>query len=76
MLATCTRVSTSSTQSTGTSWMRSPLYSASSSNSVSKNQASSCVLASSGRSTSVRAALKPHCASLNRAPCVIRMIAL
>ena len=41
MRRTSTRLSGSSTQSTGTSWMRRPLRSARSSSSVSKNQASS-----------------------------------
>ena len=68
---TSTRLSVSSTQSTGTSWMRRPVRSASSSSSVSKNQAWSSTAGSSARTTSVRPALKPHWASLNRA----RMVA-
>ena len=58
----------SSVQSTGTSWTRSPHFSARTSSSVSKNQALSTVCGSSCRATSARMALKPHCASLKWAP--------
>ena len=61
-----TRLSGSSTQSTGTSWMRSPARSASTSSSVSKNQPVSCTSGSSRWATSRRIALNPHCASENR----------
>ena len=66
-----TRESGSSTQSTGTSWMRSPARSAITSNSVSKNQPVSATSGSSCRATSARTALNPHCASekLRRACC-------
>lgn len=57
----------SSTQSTGTSWMRSPARSASTSSSVSKNHPESSTIGSSRSATSRRMALNPHCASLNRA---------
>lgn len=67
-----TRLSGSSTQSTGTSWIRRPDRSASSSSSVSKNQALSSTSASSRCTTSVLAALKPHCASENFAAMVAR----
>ena len=67
-----TRLSGSSTQSTGTSWMRSPLRSASTSSSVSKNQPSSSTSGSRPAATSARIALKPHCASENRAASVPR----
>ena len=60
-----TRLSGSSTQSTGTSWMRSPARSASTSSSVSKNQPVSCTSGSSRAATSARIALNPHCASEN-----------
>jgi len=63
-----TRLSGSSTQSTGTSWMRRPLRSASTRSSVSKNHPVSDTRGSSWRATSVRTALNPHCASENRAP--------
>ena len=63
-----TRESASSTQSTGTSWIRSPRRCASTSSSVSKNHSSSCTSGSSSRATSARIALKPHCASLKRDP--------
>ncbi|MBB5784683.1 hypothetical protein HD596_011439 [Nonomuraea jabiensis] len=63
-----TRLSGSSTQSTGTSWMRSPCRSASSSSSVSKNHCSSSTPGSSACAISVRTALNPHCASENPAP--------
>ena len=53
----------SSTQSTGTSWMRSPARSASTSSSVSKNQPVSSTSGTSRCATSPRMALKPHCAS-------------
>ena len=67
---TLTRESGSSIQSTGTSWMRSPARSASTSSSVSKNQPVSVVSGSSARATSARIALNPHCASENRVPSV------
>ncbi len=60
---TCTRLSASSTQSTGTWWIRRPFRSASSSSSVSKNQPSSRTAGSSLCATSARTALNPHCAS-------------
>ena len=60
-----TRESGSSTQSTGTSWMRRPARSASTSSSVSKNQPVSSTSGSSRCATSARIALKPHCASEN-----------
>ncbi len=63
-----TRESASSIQSTGTSWMRSPARSASTSNSVSKNHPVSSVSGSSARAWSRRMALNPHWASLNSAP--------
>lgn len=63
----CTVESGSSTQSTGTSWMRSPARSASTSISVSKNQPVSSTSGSSTWATSRRIALKPHWASENRA---------
>ena len=63
-----TRESRSSTQSTGTSWMRSPARSASTSSSVSKNQPVSWVRGSSARACSRLIALNPHWASENRAP--------
>ena len=65
-----TRLSGSSTQSTGTSWMRSPLRSASTSSSVSKNHPVSATCGSRRSATSARMALKPHCASENRADSV------
>ena len=65
-------LSGSSTQSTGTSWMRSPARSATTSSSVSKNHASSSTSGSSCSATSRRSALNPHCASLNRACSVPR----
>ena len=65
-----TRLSGSSTQSTGTSWMRSPDRSARTSSSVSKNQPSSSTSGSSPAATSARIALNPHCASENRAASV------
>ena len=61
-----TRLSGSSTQSTGTSWMRSPARSARTSSSVSKNHASSSTSGSTSRATSRRIALKPHWASEKR----------
>ena len=64
---TSTRESGSSTQSTGTSWIRKPLCSASTSSSVSKNQPWSSTMGSSTSATSWRIALKPHCASENPA---------
>ena len=60
-----TRLSGSSTQSTGTSWMRSPVRSANTSSSVSKNQPVSAMCGSRRWATSARTALKPHCASEN-----------
>ena len=60
----------------GTSWMRSPLRSASTSSSVSKNQPVSSTSGSSRRATSARMALKPHWASENRAASVPRRIRL
>ncbi|RAO52045.1 hypothetical protein PSN01_04142 [Micromonospora saelicesensis] len=62
-----TRLSGSSTQSTGTSWMRSPARWARTSSSVSKNQPVSRTNGSSSAATSARIALNPHCASENRA---------
>ena len=59
-----TRESGSSTQSTGTSWIRRPARSASTSISVSKNQPVSSTSGSSRRATSARMALKPHWASV------------
>ena len=67
-----TRLSGSSTQSTGTSWMRSPARWASTSSSVSKNQPVSRTSGSSPAATSARIALNPHCASENRAARVPR----
>ncbi len=58
-----TRLSGSSTQSTGTSAIRSPERSASTSSSVSKNQPVSSTSGSSRRATSERMALNPHWAS-------------
>lgn len=57
----------SSTQSTGTSWIRSPARSASTSSSVSKNQPESSTNGSSRWATSRRMALNPHWASVKRA---------
>jgi hypothetical protein len=65
-----TRESASSIQSTGTSWIRSPARSASTSSSVSKNQSRSVVSGSSCRAASARIALKPHWASENPVPSV------
>ena len=62
-----TRESGSSTQSTGTSWMRKPRRSASTRSSVSKNQPSSSTSAAASRGHVGRIALKPHCASENPA---------
>jgi len=70
--STSTRLSGSSTQSTGTSAMRSPARSASTSISASKNHPLSCTSGSSCCATSRRMALKPHCASENRAASVPR----
>ena len=67
-----TLLSGSSTQSTGTSWMRSPQRSASTSSSVSKNQPVSSTSGSSRCATSARIALNPHWASVNRAASVPR----
>ena len=61
-----TRLSASSIQSTGTSWIRRPLCSASTRSSVSKNQPSSSIAGSRRRATSARTALNPHCASRTR----------
>ena len=61
-----TRESGSSTQSTGTSWIRSPLRSARISSSVSKNHSWSSTRGSRRPATSRRIALKPHWASENR----------
>ncbi len=63
VLTMSTRLSGSSTQSTGTSWMRSPCRSVSSSSSVSKNHSSSSTAGSSAWAISVRTALNPHWAS-------------
>jgi hypothetical protein len=71
-----TWLSGSSTQSTGTSWMRSPAFSASTSISVSKNQPVSSISGSSCSATSARIALKPHWASENFADRVRRRIRL
>ena len=71
-----TRESGSSTQSTGTSWMRSPRRWASTSSSVSKNQPLSWTSSISVSSTSRRTALKPHCASLNFARRTVRRMRL
>ena len=65
---TLTRESGSSIQSTGTSWIRSPARSASTSSSVSKNQPVSVVSGSRTRAASARMALNPHCASEKRVP--------
>jgi len=65
--AMSTRLSGSSTQSTGTSWIRSPARCASTSSSVSKNHPVSCTSGSSRCATSRRIALNPHWASENRA---------
>ena len=69
---TCTRLSASSTQSTGTSWMRRPLCSASSSSSVSKNQPSSAIAGKEAaghfRPHRLEAALRVAARSL-RTPC-------
>ena len=70
--STSTRESGSSTQSTGTSWIRIPDRSASTSSSVSKNQVSSSTSGSSACATGRRIALNPHWASLNRARSVER----
>jgi hypothetical protein len=67
-----TLLSGSSTQSTGTSWMRSPARSASTSSSVSKNQPVSSTSGSRPSATSLRIALKPHWASEKRAASVPR----
>jgi hypothetical protein len=71
-----TRRSGSSTQSTGTSAIRSPLRSASTNNSVSKNHAVSSTCGSNNRAQSARMALKPHCASEKRVRSVVRNTAL
>ena len=71
-----TRESGSSTQSTGTSWIRSPRRWASTSSSVSKNQPLSRISLSSPGSASRRTALKPHCASEKRARSAVRRITL
>lgn len=63
----CTVEFGSSTQSTGTSWIRSPARSASTSISVSKNHPVSSTSGSSTWATSLRIALNPHCASEKRA---------
>jgi hypothetical protein len=55
-----TREPGSSIQSTGTSWIRRPARSASTSSSVSKNQPVSSVSGSSTRAASARIALNPH----------------
>ena len=71
-----TLLSGSSVQSTGTSWMRRPARSATTSSSVSKNQALSSTRGSSSRAASRRTALNPHWASLNlarRVWCRIRL---
>ena len=65
---TLTRESGSSIQSTGTSWMRSPARSASTSSSVSKNQPVSVVSGSSCAAALARMALKPHWASEKAVP--------
>ena len=67
-----TRESASSIQSTGTSWIRSPARSASTSSSVSKNHDVSATRGSSSRAASARIALNPHCASENPTPSVVR----
>ena len=69
---TSTRLSGSSIQSTGTSWMRRPLRSARTSSSVSKNHPVSSTCGSSSPATSARMDLNPHWASLNRAANVER----
>ena len=66
-----TRESASSIQSTGTSWMRSPARSASTSSSVSKNQPLSSTSGSNCLAWSARIALNPHCASEKSAPSVV-----
>ncbi len=62
-----TRESGSSTQSTGTSWMRIPARSARNSSSVSKNHPVSLTSGSRTRARSARIALNPHWASENPA---------
>ncbi len=71
-----TRLSGSSVQSTGTSWIRRPARSATTSSSVSKNQPWSATSGSSWRTASERTALNPHCASEKRAPSAPRRIKL
>jgi hypothetical protein len=71
-----TRLSGSSIQSTGTSWIRSPLRSAKSSISVSKNHPSSRIAGTSRCAMSRRTALKPHCASCTRVASTVRRIRL
>ena len=72
MRTTSTLLSGSSYQSTGTSWIRRPQRSASTSSSVSKNHAGSSTIGSSSAATSARIALNPHWASVNRAPRLAR----
>jgi hypothetical protein len=71
-----TRESGSSTQSTGTSWIRRPRRWASTSSSVSKNQALSRTSSSRPGSAARRTALKPHWASEKRARSAVRRITL
>ena len=71
-----TRLSGSSTQSTGTSWIRRPARSAITSISVSKNHPESSTSGSSRSATSRRTALNPHCASLKPTASVERNSAL
>ena len=70
--ATATRESMSSTQSTGTSWMRRPSRRAATITSVSKNQAWSSTSGSTTSAASRRMALKPHCASVQAFPSAVR----
>ncbi len=70
--AMCTEESTSSTQSTGTSWTRSPACSASTRSSVSKNHASSSQRGSRWSAAWRVIALNPHWASENDTPIVLR----
>jgi len=72
----CTRLSGSSTQSTGTSWMRSPARCAITSSSVSKNQLPSSTSGSRSWATSARIALNPHWASEKDADSALRRIRL
>jgi hypothetical protein len=66
----------SSTQSTGTSWIRSPARWAMTNSSVSKNQLLSSTIGNRSAAMSERIALKPHWASENDAESVPRRIRL